>query len=142
MANINIADLYTTTAKKTELFSDFNVDMQTHPGKRDLLRVTNENSIKRSIINLLQTGYHERFYQPYLGANLKQLLFEPASEDVMSQIKHQILTCIAKFEPRARVTDINLTISPDEHSVYVSLVFATLNNATPTTLSFILNRVR
>lgn len=142
MANINIADLYTTTAKKVELFSDFNVDMQMHPGKRDLVRLTNENSIKRSIVNLLQTGYHERIYQPYLGANLKQLLFEPSSEDVLSQIKHQILTCIAKFEPRAQVTDIALTVSPDEQSVYVSLMFATLNNATPTALSLILNRVR
>lgn len=142
MANINIADQYTTTAKKVELFSDFGVDMQMHPGKRDLTRLTNENAIKRSIVNLLLTGYYERFYQPYLGANLKQLLFEPPSEDVLSQMKHQILTCIAKFEPRAKVTGIQLTTSPDETAVHVTLAFATINNVTPTTLSFILNRVR
>jgi phage baseplate assembly protein W len=91
---------------------------------------------------LLLTSYHERFYQPYLGANLQQLLFEPVSDDVLGQIKHQILNCIAKFEPRAKVLDLQLTVSQDEHTIYSTLVFATMNTTTPTTLSFILNRVR
>ena len=142
MSTIALADKYTITDKKTELFSDFGVNLQAHPGKRDLIRVTDEADIKRSIVNLLLTDYHERPYQPYLGANLKRLLFEPAGEEILSQIKQRILTCIGKFEPRARVTDIALTTTPDEHGVHVALTFAVVNSTTPVTLNFILNRVR
>lgn len=142
MTTINIADKYTTANKKTELFSDFGIDLQVHPGKRDLVRVTNENAVKRSIINLLLTDYHERLYQPYIGANLKHLLFEPADEEVLAQIRHQILTCIGKFEPRAEVLQLSLNLTPDENAVNVSMIFKVVNNSTPTQLNFILNRVR
>lgn len=142
MTTISIADKYTSTDVKTELFSDMGVDMQLHPGKRDLVRITNENAVKRSIINLLLTDYHERFYQPYLGANIKHLLFEPATEDMLSMLRHRILTCISKFEPRANVISLRTTTTADEHQVQVSLVFSLINTSTPVTLNFLLNRVR
>lgn len=142
MSTVTIGDKYTTTSKKDELFSDFGVNMQIHPSKRDLTRTVNEAAVKRSIINLLQTNYYERFYQPYLGANLKHLLFEPAGEEVLSQMRQHILACIAKFEPRARVINLSLTSSPDELSVHVSLLFTTINTTAPVPLNFILNRVR
>lgn len=142
MANISIADRYTSSDIKTELFSDFGVNLQLHPGKRDLVRTTNEAAIRRSIINLILTDYHERLYQPYLGANLKQLLFEPATEDTLSMIQHKILTCIKRFEPRAEVISVRTTLSPDEHQVQVVLTYSVVNTTTPVTLNLLLNRVR
>lgn len=142
MANISIADKYTITNKKTELYSDFGVNLQAHPAHKDLLRYTNEASIKRSIINLLTTNFHERPFQPYLGANLTQLLFEPMGEELMGQLRHHILSCIAKFEPRVRVVELKLTDTPDEHGVYVSLRLNIVGTTSSTALTFILNRVR
>lgn len=142
MAQISISDKFTSTDVKQELFSDFNVDLQLHPGKRDIVRVTNENAVKRSIVNLLLTDYHERFHQPYLGANIKHLLFEPATEDTLSLLRHRILTCINKFEPRASVISLRVTTTSDEQQVQVNLVFSLINTSTPVTLNLILNRVR
>jgi len=142
MAAVNIADKYTTVQKKAELFSDFGVDLQAHPAKKDLIRLTNENAIKRSILNILLTNYHERFYKPYLGSNLRQLLFEPATPDTLAAIRNYITTAIAKFEPRVRVTSITTTLTQDEHQIYVNMVFSVVNTAAPVTLNFILNRVR
>jgi len=142
MANISIADKFTSTDVKTELFSDFGVDLQLHPGKRDIVRVTNENAVKRSIVNLLLTDYHERFHQPYLGANIKHLLFEPATEDTLSMLRHRILTCISKFEPRANVISLRVTTTADEHQIQVNLVFSLVNTSTPVALNLLLNRVR
>ena len=137
MANISIADKFTSTDVKTELFSDFGVDLQLHPGKRDIVRVTNENAVKRSIVNLLLTDYHERFHQPYL-----HLLFEPATEDTLSMLRHRILTCISKFEPRANVISLRVTTTADEHQIQVNLVFSLVNTSTPVALNLLLNRVR
>lgn len=142
MANVSLADKYTITDKKTELFSDFGVNLQVHPARKDLLRYTNETSIKRSITNLLTTNFHERPFQPYLGANLSQLLFEPMGEDLLGQLRHHILSCISKFEPRVRVVELTLTDTPDEHGVYVALRFNIINTNTSASLNLILNRVR
>ena len=142
MANISLADKYTITDKKTELYSDFGVNLQAHPGRKDILRYTNEAAIKRSITNLLTTNFHERPFQPYLGANLSQLLFEPMGEDLLGQLRHHILSCISKFEPRVRVVELKLTDTPDEHGVYVSLRFNIVSTNTTTSLNLILNRVR
>ena len=69
MAQITSAEKYTSTTRKTELYSDFFIGLDIHPGKKDLARTTNENAVKRSIINLLLTDYDERPYQPTLGLN-------------------------------------------------------------------------
>ena len=142
MATLNIADKYTTIEKKTELFSDFGLDLQAHPVKKDLIRYTNETAIKRSILNILLTNYHERFYKPYLGANLRQLLFEPATVDTLTSIRNYIITAVKKFEPRANILSVTVTLSQDEHQVFVSMTFSIVNNTAPVTLNFILNRVR
>ena len=142
MATINIADKYTTVEKKVELFSDFGVDLQAHPVKKDLIRYTNENAIKRSILNILLTNYHERFYQPYFGANLRQMLFEPATPDTLANIRNYIISAVKRFEPRVNIISVTLTLSQDEHQVYVNMTFSIINNSAPVTLNFILNRVR
>lgn len=142
MASLNIADKYTTTQKKAELFSDFSVDLQAHPAKKDLVRLTNENAIKRSIVNILLTNYHERFYKPYLGSNLRHLLFEPATTDTLAAIRNYISTAVAKFEPRVRITSLTTSLTQDEHQIYVNMVFTINNTSVPVTLNFILNRVR
>jgi len=142
MTITTVADRYTSTDIKTELFSDLGVNFQLHPGKRDLVRLTDESSVKRSIVNLLLTDYHERFHQPYLGANIKHLLFEPATEDTLSLLRHRILTCISKFEPRANVISLRVTTTPDEHHVQVNMVFSVVNTSTPVSLNLLLNRVR
>lgn len=142
MATINIADKYTTVEKKAELFSDFGIDLQAHPIKKDLIRYTNETAIKRSILNILLTNYHERFYKPYFGANLRQMLFEPATPDTLASIRNYIITAVKKFEPRANIMSVNLTLSQDEHQVAVSMTFSIINTTAPITLNFILSRVR
>ena len=142
MALITTAEKYTNTTQRTELYSDFFVGLDIHPGKKDLARATNEAAIKRSIINLLLTDYDERLYQPNLGANLKYLLFEPADGETLSLMRQQIDTCLSKFEPRMNVQSLQLETSADEQQINVTLVFTTVTIPKPITINLILNRVR
>lgn len=142
MASITTAEKYTSTALKTELYSDFFVGLDIHPGKKDLARATNETAIKRSIINLLLTDFDERMYQPNLGANLKYLLFEPADDETLSLMREQIEKCLTKFEPRIRILSLKLDTSADEQQINVSLIFSTVTISKPITINLILNRVR
>lgn len=142
MASITTAEKYTSTALKTELYSDFFVGLDIHPGKKDLARTTNETAVKRSIINLLLTDFDERMYQPNLGANLKYLLFEPADDETLSLMREQIEKCLSKFEPRIRILSLKLDTSADEQQINVSLIFSTVTISKPITINLILNRVR
>ena len=142
MALITTAEKYTSTTRRAELYSDFFVGLDIHPGKKDLARTTNENAIKRSIINLLLTDYDERIYQPNLGANLKYLLFEPADGETLSLMRQQIDTCLSKFEPRMNVQSLQLETSADEQQINITLVFNTVTITKPITINLILNRVR
>lgn len=142
MALITTAEKYTNTTQRTELYSDFFVGLDIHPGKKDLARATNEAAIKRSIINLLLTDYDERLYQPNLGANLKYLLFEPADGETLSLMRQQIDTCLSKFEPRMNVQSLQLETSADEQQIEITLVFNTVTIPKPITINLILNRVR
>lgn len=136
------AEKYSLNSGKKDLYSDFMVNIDTHPGKKDLLRSTNEKAIKRSVLNLLKTDFYERLYQPTLGANLKYLLFENANEDTLALIRDQIKYCIQVFEPRVDIIQINVIYTPDEHGVQVNLVLSIKNLSTPVTLDLILDRVR
>lgn len=142
MSELTTAERYTITSRREELYSDFHVNLDIHPGKRDLLRLTDEQAIKRSIVNLLLTNYHERIYQPYVGGNLKYLLFEPADAETLMLMKEQILTAIQRSEPRANIVDIRLETTPDELGVAVTISFMTNKTPTPITFSVLLNRVR
>lgn len=142
MANISTADRFTITRRVDEQYSDIKVNLDVHPGKKDLLRVTDEQAIKRSIVNLLMTDFHERLYQPAIGANLKYLLFEPADDETLMLMREQILLAIKRSEPRANVTEILLQFTPDETGVNVTLSFTTIKTTTPVTLTVLLNRVR
>lgn len=142
MTSITTAEKYTSTALKTELYSDFFVGLDIHPGKKDLVRATNETAVKRSIVNLLLTDYDERLYQPNLGANLKYLLFEPADEETLALMRKQIENCLSKFEPRMRILILKLETSSDEQQINVTLVFTTVTIPKPITINLILSRVR
>jgi len=142
MTTITTAEKYTTTSLKAELYSDFFVGLDIHPGKKDLARATNEVAIKRAITNLLLTDFDERLYQPNLGANLKYLLFEPADGETLSIMREHIENCLTKFEPRIRILSLNIGASADEQRINVTLIFSTVNIPKPITINLILNRVR
>jgi len=127
---------------KTINFSDFPNNFKFQPIKNDLTNITNEDSVKQSIKNIIFTNKGERFFNPNFGSDINLMLFEnitPATEQIISDL---IKTSISNFEPRANVIEVNVNSYSDENSVLVTIIFSTLNSAEPITLDFILDRIR
>jgi phage baseplate assembly protein W len=124
------------------LYSDFYSDLDTHPDKKDLLSHINEESVRRSIKNILLTNRGERLFNPTFGSNLRSLLFENITPVTESLIREQIETSINNFEPRARLLKVLVTGLEDENAYNVSIVFTTINTLEPITMNVFLNRVR
>jgi phage baseplate assembly protein W len=126
----------------TVFYSDIPTNFDVHPIKGDLVLLTNEQSVKRSIRNLLLTNPGERFFNPNLGAGIRNTLFENISRDTEYIIKEKISETIRNYEPRASLYSVNVKALPDENAYYATIVFYLTNNTVPITLDLILRRVR
>ena len=124
------------------VYSDFKTGFSVHPVKRDLVLNTNEDSVKRSIRNILLTNYYERPFQPLFGGNITALLFENFTAATLATSKQIISTAIKNHEPRAVLHDVLLSGNPDSNELSVKIVFSTRNRAEPDVLDIILERVR
>ena len=124
------------------IFSDIPTNLDIHPIKEDLVLLYNENAVKRAIRNLLLTDPYERFFNPRIGAGIKQSLFENISQDTEFILKERIRETIINYEPRANLYSVNVKAMPDENSYSATIVFSVVNNTTPVTLDLVLRRVR
>jgi phage baseplate assembly protein W len=140
-----IADYYTEIDKQSELYSDFMMNFDIHPNKRDLIRKTNEESVKRSIRNLILTDKFERLMQPRIGGNIRALLFEPINMMTKVSLQNLIENTIKTYEPRAilpKQDAVIATPSADEQAYYVRITFGIKTSVDPIVVNIQLNRVR
>jgi hypothetical protein len=124
MALPKVADLYSARRERDDtLYSDFLVNFNAHPDNSQLIKNVNEDAIIRSLKNLLFTNKYERLFQPTIGSNLKNLLFEPVSPQTESNIKEEIKRLIENYEPRVNIVDLVVSAYPDRNAYIVSLTF-------------------
>jgi len=142
MAQTFTAEKYTSTSKKQEYYSDFGIDLNIHPGKKDLSRFINEEAVKRSVKNLILTNTGERLFQPAVGANLSRLLFELADNDSLDLAKDQVTSTLRVHEPRINVIGVIANLLPDNNSLSLTISFSLINIEKTATLNLILYRVR
>jgi phage baseplate assembly protein W len=73
--------------------------------------------IKSNLINLLLTTKGERILNPEFGSNFKTLLFEPLTNDLIENIKENILISINTFIPDIIVTSVEIIPDIDYNRV-------------------------
>jgi phage baseplate assembly protein W len=142
MAVVTKRDLYTPLKEQPEIFSDFFTNLDTHPIKKDFVRHTNEEAVKRSIKNLLLTNRGDRLFQNTIGSDIRSLLFELSSAATDQILESYIRTTITNYEPRAQIIDVQVSSDPDEYTVYATIIFSVINKQEPVILELILNRIR
>ena len=81
-------------------FKDISLSFTPHPVTKDLTILKNENAIKRSVRNLIQTIPTERFFNPALGSEVRESLFDFVDFGTASAIQGQIEITLENFEPR------------------------------------------
>jgi phage baseplate assembly protein W len=130
------------TPKKPEAFSDFLTNFDLHPLSNDIAKVTNEQSIKQSIKNLVLTNVGERFFQPTVGSTVYKSLFELTSPFAAQDLKEAINDVIKFNEKRAEAFAVNVSENYDGMGYTVTVEFRIINTQQISTLNFILKRVR
>ena len=125
-------------------FKDINLSFSPHPVTKDLTVLRNENAIKRSVRNIVQTIPTERFFNSILGSDVRGLLFDNFVDfGTASVIEDQIKIAIENFEPRVDNLQVNVNPKPDDNEFEVNVLFDIIGQEFPAQdFSFILQAAR
>lgn len=139
---ITRADALSGTSKQKELFSDFVTGFDLTPFGNQLGRVTNEQSVNQSLRNLIKTSLGERLFQPMVGSDVYNMLFENNVSENIDLIELFIKNTIENNEPRVFLSGIQINPLVNENSLEINIYYSLINNPEPITLTVILKRVR
>ena len=107
-------------------FKDISLSFDMHPVTKDIAVLKNEDAVKRSIRNIVQTIPFERFFNPTFGSDVRTNLFDFVDFGSATVLEEQIRIAINNDEPRASNVTVDVlpkvNINSFEISVYFSIV--------------------
>ena len=129
--------------RKSRTFKDISLSFRPHPVTNDLPVLINERAIVRSVRNLVETIPTERFFNPLIGTDIRDSLFENFTPTTVTVIEDQVRESIRNFEPRVGEIDIEVEAKPDDNELQVKVLFDIQGLEVPTqSFTFILEPTR
>jgi len=124
-------------------FKDISLSFEPHPVTKDLQVLKNENAIRRSVRNIVETIPTERFFNSLLGSDVRRSLFEFVDFGTASVIQEQIQIAIENFEERVGNLVVEVDPIPDDNTFNVTVIFDIIGQEFPTQeYSFLLEATR
>ena len=96
----------------------------------DVNKVTDIEAVKRSVRNLVLLNSYEKPFHPEIAGDVRALLFENMTPLTSAVIARKVQDVIENFEPRARLTGVNVTPDFDRNLYEVSVYFYVVNAPT------------
>ena len=109
--------------RKSRAFKDISFSFSPHPVTKDLPVLSNERAIVRSVRNLVETIPTERFFNPLLGTDIRDSLFNNFTASTTMIIEDQIRNTIKNFEPRVADIGVEVNATPDTNTFEVKVLF-------------------
>ena len=118
--------------RTSRAFKDISLSFTPHPVTKDLTILKNENAIKKSVRNLVQTIPTERFFNSVLGSEVRDSLFDFVDFGTASVIQNEILITLENFEPRIDNVEVEVNPKPDLNEFEVTVFFNIIGQEIPT----------
>lgn len=129
--------------RQSRRFKDISLSFRRHPVTNDVVAITNEDAIKRSVRNLVETINNERPFNSLIGSEVRSSLFEPADSGLLTRLEIEIETSIKNFEPRVTLQTVVASHPPDTNEITVDITYEIIGLELPTQeLTFILQPTR
>lgn len=135
----SVAQRIKTTTKQ---YTDLDLSLTKHPVTGDIAIKSGDNAVITSVRNLIMTNFYERPYHPEIGSGVTAMLFENATPLTAQYLKKMIEDVITNFEPRAALTNVTVTVYPEQNYFEVKIGMYINNNSSPTNLTVFLERTR
>ena len=81
-------------------FKDINLSFKRHPVTNDVLTISDEDAIKRSVRNIVFTILGEKPFDPNFGSVINDSLFELDTSLNQVRVSDEITQSLLSYEPR------------------------------------------
>lgn len=78
--------------------------------------------------NLILTKKGERIGQPKLGCDLWRVLFDPNTEDLLTEARLAVAEAVDRWLPYLELTDFQITQSSDDNLINITCTYKFRNN--------------
>ena len=82
-----------------------------------------QEQAKFDLINLLLTSKGERLFNPEFGTDLRPVLFEPITEDIVPLIKNIVTTSVDTYVPAVVVSDVTVKKDEDNNTISITVTY-------------------
>jgi len=142
MASYDAGTLTNRSKKSTKIYKDLNLDFSQNIATKDIQKVLDIESVKRSVRNLINLNHYEKPFHPEIGSNLRGLLFENITPQISHYIGKQIELLIRNYEPRCRLVEVVNKPDLRKNGYSVSISFYVINTPNPVQVETFLERLR
>jgi phage baseplate assembly protein W len=84
---------------------------------------TTRDQLKSNLINYLLTNTGERVFNPYFGANLRNLVFENIVDSTTDELQSRIQNDISNHFPQVEIEEIQFNNIPDRNEINFTLTY-------------------
>ena len=98
-------------------FKDINLSFKRHPVTNDVITVSDEDAIKRSVKNIIFTILGEKPFEPNFGSVISRSLFDLNTNLNEIRISDEIQQSLLNYEPRIDNIVVTATIYPDSNEL-------------------------
>ena len=130
------------STRSSRVFKDLNLDFQQNTATKDIQKITDVESVKRSVRNLINTNHYEKPFHPEIGSNLRAMLFELMTPQMNHVITKQIENLINNYEPRCRLVQVHTQPEFERNGYNVQISFYVQNYPDPVVVESFLERLR
>lgn len=124
-------------------FKDISLSFIRNPVTNDILSLNDADAIKKSVVNLVRTRIGERFFNPLVGTNIENSVFELQSVPLARSLQIDIENLLENFEPRINLSSVEVNYPEYSNELNIIISYDIIGLAIPTqTVDFILQPTR
>ena len=113
-------------------FKDINLSFKRHPVTNDVLTVSDEDAIKRSVKNIIFTILGEKPFEPNFGSVINQSLFDLSTNLNEIRISDEIKQSLLNYEPRIDNTEVTVSVYPESNELNCIIQYDIVGIPAPT----------
>tara|TARA_B100000131_G_scaffold63804_1_gene60150 strand:- start:1382 stop:1789 length:408 start_codon:yes stop_codon:yes gene_type:complete len=121
-----------TSERRSKTFRDINLSFKRHPVTNDLVTIKNEDAIKRSVYNIVQTIFGEKPFLTDFGTIINASLFELDTSLNYIAIQNQITASLKQYEPRIIIDQVEVDVDGANHEMSAKISYDIVGMESPT----------
>ena len=113
-------------------FKDINLSFKRHPVTNDVVVISDEDAIKRSVKNIIFTILGEKPFEPDFGSVMNQSLFDLNTNLSEIKVSDEIKASLDNYEPRINNIDVSVSILADSNEMNCTVQYDIVGIPAPT----------